>query len=219
VIAVRSAVDAHVGRHIFESCINGCVMVCLWLLRSMCARANRPAMQSATRVLVTHQLQVCAHTCTRSSCADARARAQYLHAVDRIVVLSHGRVEEQGSYDELMNANGAFSRVRICVCRRVRVCVTPIAQLINKHVVDRSASQRSVNDDADLPVTKPAAAAAAAGDAKAKPVLASMQSVRPGADLKAKDTPKDGKLIANEEREIGSVSSKVLLSRLACDLS
>ena len=44
-----------------------------------------------TRVLVTHGLQ-------------------WLPRVDRIVVLSDGKISEMGSYDELMSHDGAFAQ-------------------------------------------------------------------------------------------------------------
>ncbi|KNC46638.1 ATP-binding cassette transporter [Thecamonas trahens ATCC 50062] len=58
-----SAVDVHVGTHLFELCING-------------------AMQSKTRVLVTHQLQ-------------------FLDAADRIYVMDSGTIAFAGTHDEL----------------------------------------------------------------------------------------------------------------------
>ncbi|XP_029825767.2 multidrug resistance-associated protein 1 [Ixodes scapularis] len=70
-----SAVDSHVGRHIFEKVIgpNG-------------------ALKNKTRVLVTHGIS-------------------YLPQVDHILVLKDGRVEEQGSYKELLSQKGAFAEV------------------------------------------------------------------------------------------------------------
>uniref|UniRef100_A0A8C3D234 ABC-type glutathione-S-conjugate transporter n=1 Tax=Cairina moschata TaxID=8855 RepID=A0A8C3D234_CAIMO len=68
-----SAVDAHVGQHIFEHVLgpNG-------LLRNK------------TRVLVTHTIGI-------------------LHQVDNIVVLVDGMISEIGSYQELLQRNGAFA--------------------------------------------------------------------------------------------------------------
>ncbi|OQV17373.1 Canalicular multispecific organic anion transporter 2 [Hypsibius exemplaris] len=68
-----SAVDAHVGKHIFENVVgpNG-------LLRDK------------TRVLVTHGIS-------------------YLPQTDIIIVLTLGTVSELGSYDQLMNNDGAFA--------------------------------------------------------------------------------------------------------------
>ncbi|CAN7994936.1 unnamed protein product, partial [Ixodes hexagonus] len=70
-----SAVDSHVGRHIFENVIgpNG-------------------ALKNKTRLLVTHGIS-------------------YLPQVDHILVLKDGRVEEQGSYKELLRQKGAFAEV------------------------------------------------------------------------------------------------------------
>lgn len=59
-----SAVDAHVGRAMFENCI----------VKKLAGK---------TRILVTHQLQ-------------------YLHMVDKIIVMANGQVVEHGTYDALM---------------------------------------------------------------------------------------------------------------------
>ncbi|KAJ3271229.1 hypothetical protein HDV01_006962 [Terramyces sp. JEL0728] len=65
-----SAVDAHVGRYLFETCIS-------------------KAMDGKTRVLVTHQLH-------------------FLPQTDYIVVMKEGRIAEQGTYTQLMEAKGEF---------------------------------------------------------------------------------------------------------------
>ncbi|NXK44826.1 MRP6 protein, partial [Chauna torquata] len=68
-----SAVDAHVGQHIFEHVLgpNG-------------------LLKDKTRVLVTHMISI-------------------LHQVDNIVVLVDGMISEIGSYQELLQRNGAFA--------------------------------------------------------------------------------------------------------------
>lgn len=68
-----SAVDAHVGKHMFEECIV-------------------KYLKGKTRVLVTHQLQ-------------------YLPNVDRIIVLKDGRIEADGSYNELVTIGMDFGRL------------------------------------------------------------------------------------------------------------
>jgi ATP-binding cassette subfamily C (CFTR/MRP) protein 1 len=68
-----SAVDSHVGKHIFHHCING-------------------AMGNKTRILVTHQLQ-------------------YLNQCDHILFLKDGRIAEQGSFPELMQADSDFTKL------------------------------------------------------------------------------------------------------------
>uniref|UniRef100_S4R710 ABC-type glutathione-S-conjugate transporter n=1 Tax=Petromyzon marinus TaxID=7757 RepID=S4R710_PETMA len=70
-----SAVDAHVGKHIFERVIGPSGLLA-----------------GQTRVLVTHGLSFLPH-------------------VDRIVVLTAGRVSESGSYSELMLSGEAFSEL------------------------------------------------------------------------------------------------------------
>ncbi|KAL2917874.1 hypothetical protein HK105_202747 [Polyrhizophydium stewartii] len=66
-----SAVDAHVGRALFDNCIQG-------------------ALAGKTRILVTHQLH-------------------FLPRVDYVVVMSDGEIAEQGTFSELMAANGEFA--------------------------------------------------------------------------------------------------------------
>ncbi|GBP41931.1 hypothetical protein EVAR_31694_1 [Eumeta japonica] len=66
-----SAVDANVGRQLFEGCING-------------------YLRHATRVLVTHQIH-------------------FLKAADFIIVLNEGRVENMGTFDELITSGKEFA--------------------------------------------------------------------------------------------------------------
>uniref|UniRef100_A0A803TNU8 Multidrug resistance-associated protein 1 n=1 Tax=Anolis carolinensis TaxID=28377 RepID=A0A803TNU8_ANOCA len=68
-----SAVDAHVGRHIFEKVIG-----------------PKGILKKKTRILVTHGVS-------------------YLPVVDTIIVLSEGKVSEMGSYQELLQRDGAFA--------------------------------------------------------------------------------------------------------------
>lgn len=66
-----SAVDANVGRQLFEGCING-------------------YLRGRTRILVTHQIH-------------------FLKAADYIVVLNEGRIENMGTFDELVSSGKDFS--------------------------------------------------------------------------------------------------------------
>nr|AKC34056.1 ABCC3 protein [Spodoptera litura] len=66
-----SAVDANVGRQLFEGCING-------------------YLRGRTRILVTHQIH-------------------FLKAADYIVVLNEGRIENMGTFDELVSSGKEFS--------------------------------------------------------------------------------------------------------------
>ncbi|CAK8684757.1 unnamed protein product [Clavelina lepadiformis] len=68
-----SAVDAHVGKNIFENVFGpqGCL-------------------KSKTRILVTHGVS-------------------FLHQVDKIVVMTNGRISEVGTYDELLKKDGDFA--------------------------------------------------------------------------------------------------------------
>lgn len=68
-----SAVDSHVGKHIFDHVIG-----------------PKGVLKDKTRLLVTHGIS-------------------YLPQVDRVVVLRDGRVEEQGTYQELLARKGALA--------------------------------------------------------------------------------------------------------------
>ena len=68
-----SAVDAHVGKHIFNHVIG-----------------PKGMLKNKTRLLVTHAVHV-------------------LPKVDKIIVLVDGEVSEMGSYQDLVNQNGAFA--------------------------------------------------------------------------------------------------------------
>ncbi|XP_074647217.1 multidrug resistance-associated protein 1-like isoform X2 [Tubulanus polymorphus] len=68
-----SAVDSHVGKHIFDKCLG-----------------KEGVLKDKTRILVTHGVT-------------------YLPSVDYIVVLKGGRVDEMGTYDELISHDGAFA--------------------------------------------------------------------------------------------------------------
>lgn len=60
--------------------------------RSVFNNCIRKALRGKTRVLVTHQLQ-------------------YLNQVDHIIVVSEGRIIEQGTFDELVTRNGELNRL------------------------------------------------------------------------------------------------------------
>ncbi|KAK4704538.1 lysophospholipase, partial [Phenoliferia sp. Uapishka_3] len=69
-----SAVDAHVGKHLFDNAICG-------------------SLAGKTRVLVTHALH-------------------FLHQVDYILCIEHGKLLQQGTYDELIaDTTGAFAEL------------------------------------------------------------------------------------------------------------
>ncbi|XP_046577439.1 ATP-binding cassette sub-family C member 2-like [Haliotis rubra] len=70
-----SAVDSHVGKHIFD-----------------CVIGAKGMLKDKTRVLVTHNVR-------------------YLPDVDSIVVLGDGTVAETGSFSDLLNGDGVFTRV------------------------------------------------------------------------------------------------------------
>ncbi|KAM8798712.1 multidrug resistance-associated protein 1 isoform 1-T1 [Eudromia elegans] len=68
-----SAVDAHVGKHIFEKVIG-----------------PKGILKNKTRVLVTHAVN-------------------YLPQMDTILVMTNGEISEMGSYQELLEQDGAFA--------------------------------------------------------------------------------------------------------------
>ncbi|KAI2474194.1 ATP binding cassette (ABC) transporter subfamily C member [Diabrotica virgifera virgifera] len=70
-----SAVDTHVGKHLFENCI-----------------VNH--LRGKTRILVTHQIQ-------------------YLKKANLIVVVNDGKIEAQGTFNELMEYNLDFTKLLV----------------------------------------------------------------------------------------------------------
>ncbi|KAF7996691.1 hypothetical protein HCN44_002337 [Aphidius gifuensis] len=70
-----SAVDAHVGKHMFEECIE-------------------KYLKGKTRILVTHQIQ-------------------FLQNVDKIIVMKEGKIEAEGSYDDLILRDDVFGGLSI----------------------------------------------------------------------------------------------------------
>nr|CAD7403869.1 unnamed protein product [Timema cristinae] len=68
-----SAVDTHVGKHLFDECINS-------------------YLKHKTRILVTHQLQ-------------------YLKDADTIIILNNGKIELEGTFEELMCSNIDYARL------------------------------------------------------------------------------------------------------------
>lgn len=68
-----SAVDAHVGKHIFEQVIG-----------------PEGVLKNKVRLFVTHGLS-------------------FLPQCDQVIVLSNGRISEMGTYDQLLQNNGAFA--------------------------------------------------------------------------------------------------------------
>lgn len=68
-----SAVDSHVGKHIFDGVIG-----------------SESLIKNKTRLVVTNSLA-------------------FLHKFDRIIMLDSGRIQEMGSYEDLMRRNGLFA--------------------------------------------------------------------------------------------------------------
>ncbi|XP_049951742.1 ATP-binding cassette sub-family C member 4-like [Schistocerca serialis cubense] len=70
-----SAVDTHVGKQLFQDCVNG-------------------YLATKTRILATHQLQ-------------------YLKDAEQIVILRNGRIEDQGTFNELLTNKSDFSNLLV----------------------------------------------------------------------------------------------------------
>ena len=85
-----SAVDQHVGQHIFQHCIKGPLLEGFFSSPQPQLPLVSDTAAGRTILLVTHQLQ-------------------YLPHVDKIVVMKEGQITENGSYDELLRANFDFA--------------------------------------------------------------------------------------------------------------
>ncbi|KAK9720655.1 ABC transporter [Popillia japonica] len=99
-----SAVDAHVGRSLFDQCVMG-------------------YLDSKTRILVTHQLQ-------------------YLKKADVIVVFNNGRIEAQGTFDELSKSTTDFSKMLIAADETIEK--DELGPLVSKPSTMRQESVMSV---------------------------------------------------------------------------
>jgi len=78
-----AAVDAHVGSHLFEKCI----------IDELLLNKAAPGGKRRTVILVTNALQYLSNP-----------------LVNKIVVLNHGRVAEEGTFDELRQRDSIFAR-------------------------------------------------------------------------------------------------------------
>ncbi|KAL2915615.1 hypothetical protein HK105_204800 [Polyrhizophydium stewartii] len=139
-----SAVDAHVGRALFDNCIQG-------------------ALAGKTRILVTHQLH-------------------FLPRVDYVIVMSDGEVSEQGTFSELMAADGEFATL-----------------MRNYGGVEDTESDDATSSEGGDAIEKTAVGAGSRGG-NAKGVIA---------DADKKDVRE---LMQTEERATGKVDGKVWLS-------
>ncbi|KAJ3116514.1 hypothetical protein HDU96_009500 [Phlyctochytrium bullatum] len=136
-----SAVDAHVGKYLFDKCIMG-------------------ALAGKTRILVTHQLH-------------------FLSRVDRVLVFRDGEIVEQGTYPELMAAEGEF------------------ATLIKNYGAEE--------DDEPSPTPKPAEVAARK---KSEPSAIEEKKMLAAKDAEP-EKKKSGNIMKEEDRATGTVSGKV----------
>ncbi|XP_009194645.2 multidrug resistance-associated protein 9 isoform X3 [Papio anubis] len=86
-----SAVDAHVGKHVFEECI-------------------KKTLRGKTVVLVTHQLQ---RTCYIRAWSGDRKQvfARFLESCDEVILLEDGEICEKGTHKELMEERGHYAKL------------------------------------------------------------------------------------------------------------
>lgn len=85
-----SAVDAHVGKHIFEHVLGPNGSTFSHLKNQPPIRLLVGLLKDKTRILVTHGIT-------------------YLPQTDKIYVLTNGEISENGTYQELLDKKGAFS--------------------------------------------------------------------------------------------------------------
>ncbi|GJQ86167.1 hypothetical protein Trydic_g13444 [Trypoxylus dichotomus] len=101
-----SAVDAHVGKSLFDECVMG-------------------YLATKTRILVTHQLQ-------------------YLKRADVIVVFNNGRIEAQGTFDELSRSNTDFTKMLIAADETIEKPEEKLGKGDGKTLFSRQESAVSV---------------------------------------------------------------------------
>jgi ATP-binding cassette subfamily C (CFTR/MRP) protein 1 len=196
-----SAVDAHVGKALFENCI----------LRQL---------NGKTRILVTHQLQ-------------------YMNKVDHIIVVSGGKVTEQGTYDQLMLDGAEFcklikahvqdhhddeqheaSKQDSDVSNEVSTATTPrieesgeIELRLSALVSPNYGDSPSSSDVDQTYTTENLDGIPKEDDADDSMDLSSISSDTDNKkNKKDGEAPKEGKLMVAEERSVGSVDSAIYLS-------
>ncbi|KAK6481811.1 multidrug resistance-associated protein 1-like isoform X3 [Huso huso] len=160
-----SAVDAHVGQHIFEKVIG-----------------PKGVLRDRTRVLVTHGLS-------------------YLPQVDLILVLVDGEITEMGSYQELLNRQGAFAEF-------IRAYTSTECKESSAHKGTRKSSSRlSVTDY--MPVPRDLSQEQiVSGDTGST----SLQNVGPSSETDQPQAAKDaGKLTEADRAKTGRVKMAIYM--------
>ncbi|XP_033887090.1 multidrug resistance-associated protein 1-like isoform X3 [Acipenser ruthenus] len=160
-----SAVDAHVGQHIFEKVIG-----------------PKGVLRDRTRVLVTHGLS-------------------YLPQVDLILVLVDGEITEMGSYQELLNRQGAFAEF-------IRAYTSTECKESSAHKGTRKSSSRlSVTDY--MPVPRDLSQEQiVSGDTGST----SLQNVEPSSETDQPQAAKDaGKLTEADRAKTGRVKMAIYM--------
>ncbi|MGH0130138.1 UNVERIFIED_CONTAM: hypothetical protein FKN15_041189 [Acipenser sinensis] len=187
-----SAVDAHVGQHIFQKVIG-----------------PKGVLRDRTRVLVTHGLS-------------------YLPQVDLILVLVDGEITEMGSYQELLNRQGAFAEfihayttcytynaIQVCLVQ----CSGPYSQVLHEMLyvsadpcvnvagTRKSSSRLSVTDY--MPVPRDLSQEQiVSGDTGST----SLQNVEPNSDTDQPQAAKDaGKLTEADRAKTGRVKMAIYM--------
>ncbi|KAK1162808.1 multidrug resistance-associated protein 1-like isoform X3 [Acipenser oxyrinchus oxyrinchus] len=160
-----SAVDAHVGQHIFEKVIG-----------------PKGVLRDRTRVLVTHGLS-------------------YLPQVDLILVLVDGEITEMGSYQELLNRQGAFAEF-------IRAYTSTECKESSVHKGTRKSSSRlSVTDYMPIPRDL-SQEQIVSGDTGST----SLQNVEPSSETDQPQAAKDaGKLTEADRAKTGRVKMAIYM--------
>uniref|UniRef100_A0A1I8JEZ1 ABC-type glutathione-S-conjugate transporter n=1 Tax=Macrostomum lignano TaxID=282301 RepID=A0A1I8JEZ1_9PLAT len=168
-----SAVDSHVGKHIFDNVIgpNG-------------------VLAGKTRLFVTNALQ-------------------WLPFVDNIVVLNHGQLSEQGTYEELVSRNGPFAQF--------------LRQYMNEEKESDSGSEGEDDDIEPQAAASPSTPADAFGpqsparsrkssEGGVDGLPRALPPVPPQLPVKEETKKQNRQLIQNERSETGNVRLTVFIS-------
>ncbi|XP_041086709.1 multidrug resistance-associated protein 1-like isoform X3 [Polyodon spathula] len=160
-----SAVDSHVGQHIFEKVIG-----------------PKGVLRDRTRVLVTHGLS-------------------YLPQVDLILVLVDGEITEMGSYQELLNRQGAFAEF-------IRTYASTECKESSVHRDTRKSSSRlSVTDY--MPVSRDLSQEQLVSGDTGSP---SLQNVEPSSETDQPEVAEDaGKLTEADRAKTGRVKMAIYM--------
>ncbi|TKR94141.1 hypothetical protein L596_008468 [Steinernema carpocapsae] len=169
-----SAVDAHVGKHLFEKVFS----------------SETGILKDKTRILVTHGVH-------------------FLKFCDRVIVLKDGQISEQGTYEELLHAGGAFAEfleefVGKALERRrtfTDESMEEVEEELNEVLTDLGSFSPEVRKRFETQISQ---VSRASGDFK--------DIVAPEAKRSKNEDENDGQLIEEESLLTGQVSMSVYTS-------